>query len=367
MKYLLILMSLHSFILHAETNAVSSSQVNQMVSYLRNSPARVYGDVTLGDTVNLSEGIPRVRMNRGFPLGFDITERSFSVNARAGEPGALTLQFKVGLVSVPIKINSISYSDSGSFEVDVNTPMGLGDGLLESAIKNELKNKFESKMRAAFMRLRSLRQQRTIQDAQNIMSVIGEIFSDEAKAGPSPLDRTTITGNINLEITPRENETMEVGTLAMDIIQGDAISAGVGFTKRGTNVQVETINLNSRRGITFRPQNESRTSVVSARVTGIRIDSQGLTPTYITGAEGAFAVISTILAYQGSAGLGVAPGCDPAMRIDAVQGWLNCRLNGELAKIVRDNRQMMLDSGINPSIIRTLMETPSSQDNCNLD
>lgn len=351
----------------AGPSVVSSSQINSMMGYLRQAPASVTGSITAGRTVMLADdGISKVRMNGNFPLSFDLTETGLTLNSRAGEPGAITLM----IGPMPIKVNSVSYDTNGNFSVDVKTPGRILERELERKVAEELEKKFKRKMERAFIQLRTLREQRTIGDAQQVITSISGIFADGNAASSSVFDNLPLSGDIRLEIKPPADQTMEVGQLSMDITADDRISAGIDFSRTGTGFQIDRISLQSYEGIVVRPQGPKRVDIRSARVTQINIDSNGMSPTYVTGPEEAMGGISllvtALLAYQGSQDLGTVPYCDPDMRIDALQNWLNCRLNGGLAEVARENIEVLRSSGIRTNIINGMLNPPSTPENCDL-
>lgn len=360
-KFLMTLMCLFSFHGYTEVSAVSSTQINSMISYLRVAPARISGQVSSGKTVMLAEGAVGVRLNQGFPIQFDVTENSLSLNMRAGSPGAITIL----VLGIPVKVNSVSYGSNGRFSADVSTPGGGPiERAFESRVAEELEKKFKTKMVTAFARLRSIRNQRTIGDIGEVIDSIKNILLDD----PTRTNRSEyipLSGQINVEIEPPQNRTMNVGSLAMELKRGDNISAGVTFNNRGNLFNVDAIELTSRLGIVVHPDHVPAVDPMSAMITRINIDSNGMTPTYLSGPEqaagGIRLILQTLFAYQGASNLA---DCTD-LRIAPLQNWLNCQLNGELVPIVRENLEVLRAARVSPQVIQVLLNPPSTAENCN--
>jgi hypothetical protein len=360
---LLLLISTSSF-----ATSVSPEQLLNVVDYMRDASAEVHGDLTPDQTIKLFDqnGIGAT-LNRGFPLSFSLTESGLAISGLAGEPGPLTLN----IGPIPLKIEGITYNKDGSFHVKMKTPANILEKELEAKMNEELDRAFKNKMKTAFEKLSTLRQQRSLGDAKLVVDSIIEILAEKtgaSKKGPD-LNAINVAGNVNVSISPQHSRSLEVGDITMMITKADKISVGVEFEKHGHNISIEKMEMTSTHGVVFKPKSETKDNLISAKVFGITIDANGMTPTYITGPEEALGgfqlVMKTLLAYQGGAGLAVDPHCISGdFRIGPVQDWLNCILNGQLAVIVNQNRSTLLRAGINQKVVAALLVPPKSRVNC---
>ena len=369
LQKLILLSSFFCFSAVADPSFVSATQMDTMINYLQQAPATLSGQISAGRTALLSDtrflGVKvGVRLNANFPISFSLTENQLVLSSRAGVPGALTLM----IGGIPIKINSVTYSENGDFSSDITTPLGTLRNEIQGQINSTLNKMFKEKMRTAFNELRTIRSERTISDVQSSIHTIMNILTSPTSGQPvnPELANLPLSGDINLKIHPPTDRTLHVGSLDMEVAGGDEVTAGVSFNNRNNLFNVTRMEMSSRQGIIFHPNNVSRNDLMSARVTRIVIDENGVTPTFLSGAEGALAglglVIQTFIPYQGATNL---IECDD-MRIAALQNWLNCQLNGQLIPIVRENIAKLREARISPEIISALLVPSLSPENCNL-
>ncbi len=335
--------------------ATQNERLMNIVDTFSRTPASLSGNISIASRLNLGEEMvdigpfharAAVNWKENAPINFNITENELTLNTR----GAFSLK----LAGVNLRINSIGYNKDGHFHVDMSSP--VMEKSLEARVAQAIETKFKAKMDQALRELTLIRRQRTGREARSVIDGIIKIFAGPVRPGLN-IGNVQMSGDVRLNFDFPANQTLNLNDqFVAEIKAEDSISAGGSFTRIGGRYNINQIEFNSSKGVTFHSIEGSEQSMSSLRVLQIVISDRGIEPTMVSGAEetitGIRQLIGLISTAQGVSSLGAPPNCDP--RIAEIQSYVRRKFRGELAPLVRQNREVLLRAGINPEIISAL-------------
>lgn len=349
----------------ANARSTSSAEIAQrqnavLIDTLRTSAAQVSGNFSVDRNIVLSSqpwnGMPvNLTLQQNEPLGFNVNENSLSIYGNH----ALRVRMRVGIQDVDFYVNDISFDERNGFRVRVDSTLwwNLGGNEVANEVKRQLENLYGAKMRAALHELQTLRRQRTINDAGQVMTHIMGIFNDPHSTGQAALFRdATIRGDVGVTITARQRRNVDLGEAQLLISPGSSLSASTDFSLRNNALSITRVSL-SASDINVVPTGGDPNGPV--RVTGGRISltREGLESVFDSPAETEVIRVTAVIAFLSSlAATGSAQTivCPPGTRVQFIQDMISERVRPQLRLMIRQHRQQFLQAGIDPQILNAL-------------
>lgn len=330
---------------------LGATPVTTIVDYLRETPASVSGNIVMDKTMPLysgKKGILPVSMkaNPKKEIGFSFNEKYLSITSDSG----ITLT----VAGVPVKIKSIYYHEqTGKFEVKSDAPFGLGlaEGRINSSVEEVLNTEYKPKIIKAFNELKKVRSKDNLHDVNEVTSTITKIFTE----GKPTADIPTITGDINLEFSPKGNKDLKLDQWTAKIKDRDNISMGVSFIRRGSATTITGAHFRSTSGIRIHGKTNFP-EIASLNFQGFDADNRGIKFYYDIGAEevitGFKMLMQVVGAYNGHPE-NVYRECDP-VKLEKIRQSIDGSLKVEIANMIRKHRQTLLKGGISPQLLAAL-------------
>ncbi len=330
--------------------------VATLVDYLRGTPASVNGVIQFGTRMPLYSGrvvgVPvGVRVNGGTGIGFEFDENRLSIFTGAG--------LSLTIAGIPIKVTGINYQAStGRFQVTTETPLRIGEGLLNGEMEKVLNDLYKDKMVQALEQLRQLRRSQNLHDMQQVSRTIAGIFTppDQSRSTPLP----TINGHVQLTFRPSEDRQLQLDQFQAHLRGNDRITTRMEFinsTGPG-GFQVKAVQVTSERGIRIHGQT-SVPEIASVNFRQARADGSGVNFDYDVGAEEVISAFRLILGVVAAASSNnpnrILEECDP-VRIRAIRNILDANLRRELANMIRQHRDKLLAGGASPQLLAGLLQ-----------
>lgn len=330
------------------TTAAANSPVGTVVDYLRGTPALVRGTISLDGVHQIYKGKKGIfdigmKINATKPISFSFSEKNLSISSDQGL--SLTIQ------GIPIKVTNINYQEhSGKFQVQTDTPLGLGEKMLNSHIEKVLNDHYKPKMIKAFRELKSIRSQKSLNDVNQVISSIAGIFSTE-KQVPLPV----IRGNVQLGFYAQGDKNLKLDKWSAGIKAHDAITFGMDFVKTKSSIVVNAVNIRSSQGIRISGKTKFP-EIASINFKDLEADAQGIKVNYDIGAEevivGFQILLGVLQSYSGHPS-NVLNECDP-VRLESIRKSLDENLRKEIAVMIRVHRKSLIKAGASPQLLAAL-------------
>lgn len=327
----------------------AAPMVATVVDYLRETPASVSGEISMDKTMPLYNGKygilnvgMRVNPNKG--IGYSFSEHHLSINTEGG------LSLTIG--GIPVKVKSINYYDqTGKFEVKTDTPLGIGEKTINAQVAAKLNEMYKPKMIKAFAELKSIRAKHNLNDVNQVTTSITQIFTEGKPSGEIP----TIRGSMNLDFSPKANANLRLDEWTAKIKEGDSISAGMEFIRRGSHITVTSAHFRSMKGIRVHGKTKYP-EIASLNFQGFDATSDGIKFHYDIGAEevitGFKMLMQVVGAYSGHPE-NVYKECDP-VKLESIRKSIDGSLRVEIAKMIRSHRRTLLNGGISAELLAAL-------------
>lgn len=323
--------------------------VATVVDYLRDTPASVSGEISMDKPMPLYSGKYGIlnvgmRVNANRDIGYSFSEHHLSINTDGG------LSLTIG--GIPVKVKSIYYHDqTGKFEVRTDTPLGIGEKKINAQVEAKLNEIYKPKMMKAFAELKSIRNKHNLNDVGQVTSSITKIFTD----GKPTQDIPTIKGSMNLDFSPKANANLRLDEWTAKIKEGDSISAGMEFIRRGSQITVTAAHFRSTKGIRIHGKTKYP-EIASLNFMGLDATSSGIKFHYDLGAEevitGFKMLMQVVGAYNGHPE-NVYKECDP-VKIESIRKSIDGSLRVQIARMIRTHRQTLLNGGISAELLAAL-------------
>lgn len=329
--------------------SVKAAPIETVVDYLRTTPANVTGNLRVAAPMELySSGFTGVRIIPSKIMDDDINFAFSEAHLQLRSSKAM----RVVIGGISFTIRELSYDRrSGKFKVRVNTPLGIGAGLINQKIQATLEKSYKPKLERAFAQLSSMRTQRSLGDANNVLQSILGIFTEGQEGKHMP----TVTGNISLNFNPPQNKRLGLELLRADIHAGDQISAAVDFVYQNKNFVINNLNFTSNQGIRITPGNTSIPEFANILLRGMNIGRNGVQMEYDIGAEEMIAGFTVLIQMIDAYTTGPGRSCrDCVTRLNQIRQGLDGRLQQEIAKVIRSYRPQLLAAGANPRLLNAL-------------
>jgi uncharacterized protein YdhG (YjbR/CyaY superfamily) len=343
MKFMLILL-----ILLSQLAIAQDKRVDTIVDYLRETPASVNGTITLDEDVDAYKGKVgwfnagmKVHAKKG--IGFSVSDQHLGISSESG--------LTVTAAGFTAKIKSIQYSEStGKFEVVTDTFWGIAEGKFKREIEKVLNEKYKPKMIEAFQKLKTIRQQKSLTDVNQIISAVAGIFKTD---GPK-VELPTIRGSVQLAFYPDKNKELKIDKWTAKIKKGDEISAGVDFVKTKDNISISGVDFSSYNGIRLHGET-NYPEIASVLFQKMRMSESGVSLSYDIGAEEAIATVQLLIGLIGqySGHPNNAIQCDP-IRLKAIRESIDGTLKKEISNMIKKYRVQLLESGANKELLTAL-------------
>lgn len=325
----------------------AATPVGTIVDMLRETPASIVGNISLGAPMQIWEDKSGfidygLRIKRNQDIGYSFSDKHISINTEKAIE--LTVQ------GVPIKVKSIYYHEqTGKFEVKTDLPLGIGEKALNAHLSKKITELYKPKVQKAFAELKSLRAKKSLSDINKVISSITSIFS--TSTAPLP----TITGSMDLVFTPNQNKTLKLDQWTAQIKKDDYISAGMTFVRRNGHIAVTGLDFRSHKGIRISGKT-NYPEIASVNFSSLRADHTGIHFNYDIGAEELIAgfrlILNVIKAHSGHPG-DLTKECDP-VRLEAIRKSIDGNLKREIAEMIRLHRKTLAGNGISPQLLAAL-------------
>lgn len=329
------------------TSASAAPAVGTVVDMLRETPASIGGNISMGSQMQLWEdksGIIdyglRIKPNRD--IGYSFSDKHLSINTEKALE--LTVQ------GVAIKVKSIYFHEqTGKFEVKADLPLGIGEKALNAHLSKKITELYKPKVLKAFKELKSLRAKKNLTDVSEVIASITSIFTTSTTPLP------TITGSMDLIFTPQENKKLKLDQWNAEIKKDDYISAGMDFVRKNGKLAVTGLEFRSQKGIRISGKT-NYPEIASVNFSHLRADSTGIHFNYDIGAEEVIAgfrlVLNVVKAYAGHPG-DLTQECDP-VRLEAIRKSIDGNLKREISEMIRLHRKTLAGNGISPQLLAAL-------------
>ena len=353
MKYFLFY-----FLLTTNIYANNNYAIGPFVDYLRNTPAVVAGQISAVQTKTVSsQGMTWVNINKNKPIYFSFDEKKLNVTSNGG--------MTIKVLGVAVWVKSINIDKNGKFSAKTSTPLGIFQGSMDKKVTAELEKLFKAKMVRAFRSLDGMRSKRSITDAnQTIQNIMG-IFT--SGSGANSVDLPDFQGNLALNFTPPANKSVGIGYATMDIDKGETLQAGIDFeVGKRKKFTITGMSMNAPDGVRFRPSStKGRNTIATVNLRSVCLGSscppgsgKEFEVDYISGPEeaatGVAILAGLILAQSGE--LGSAVLCKDEVKIGFIRNVIDRNVNGEMARLVKENYKELIAAGVEPRILRLFMK-----------
>lgn len=323
--------------------------VATVVDYLRATPASVSGSISMDKTMPLYSGKRGIlnigmKVNPKKEIGFSFSEKHLSINSEEG--------ISLTISGVAVKVKSIYYHEqTGKFQVKTDTPLGIGEGYLNSQVEATLNEVYKPKIIKAFNELKTVRSKNNLHDVNEVTSTITKIFTDGKPASDIP----TITGDINLEFSPKVDKDLKLDQWTAKIKKDDDISMGVSFVRRGSQTTIKGAHFRSSKGIRVHGKTDFP-EIASINFQGLDASSAGIKFHYDIGAEevitGFKMLMQVVGAYNGHPE-NVYKECNP-VKLEKIRESIDGSLRVEIARMIRSHRKTLLSGGISAELLAAL-------------
>ncbi len=330
--------------------------VATLVDYLRSTPANVNGVIQFSSRMPLYSGrvsgVPvGVRVNGGTGIGFEFDETRLSIFTGAG--------LSLTIAGIPIRVRGISYdSATRRFRVTTETPLGIGEGLLNSEMEKVLNDLYRDKMAQAFEQLRQLRRSQNLNDLQQVSRTIAGIFTPPDQSQSTPLP--TLNGHVQLTFRPSGDRQLQLDQFQAHLRGNDLITSRMEFTNSAGpgGFQIKAVQVSSERGIRIHGQTRVP-EIASVNFRQARADGSGVSFDYDVGAEEVLSGFRLLLGVVAAASSNnpnrILEECDP-VRIRAIRNILDANLRREIANMIREHRDKLLAGGVSPQLLAGLSQ-----------
>lgn len=342
-----------SFLTHAST--IVERQNALLLDTLRSSEAVIRGTFQMDRSVNLfhENGFPSkdLTIPPSRDIGYMLTDNQISLFSQNG--------MVMNVAGVTFNLSDISFNERTGFSVSAKSSLwfNLGGNEVANEVRAELERRYGRKMRTAFLQLKQLRRQRSLNDAHVVMRNIMRIFEEQPNGQPDPFRNVTIRGTVTATVTARRSANLDFGEAQLQIRPGSSMTGTTDFTLRQNQFRIRNIQLDIAQ-INVYPTHARPDGTI--RVTGahISLTEDGLNTIFDSPAEGEVMTIAmavtwlTNVARTGTLATGII--CPPNTRVQFIQDMISERVRPQLAAMIRQHRQQFLTAGVDAQILNAL-------------